>query len=165
MGIPWRQAYRLIANLDDILAAQPAPDRPAPLPLTPTVGVPTCTRLESSPGRWLVEIEGWLPASDNVRAKGLKRWIRAKSADREVLRDWLVGHARIPRATTRRRLAVWVAKKGRRPDGANLLKSLCDGLVNVGLLVDDRAEWLEVAVPVVSKGEGMRTTILLEDIA
>ncbi len=126
MNLSWQEARRLIPNLDAILEAQGnGPCKPAGR----VVAVPVCTRLEVLPGRWLVEITGWCPASDNVRAKGVKAWLHAKAADRKVIRDWLVDFARVPRATGRRRLSVWVAKKGPRPDGQNLLKSLCDGLV------------------------------------
>jgi hypothetical protein len=163
MSIPWKDARRLIPNLDEILREQDAVAGKTP-PAPPAPVAPICTRLTVAPGLWKVTIEGWYPASDNVRARGTKAWIRAKKADREVLRDWLAEYARVPRATGRRRVTVWVAKKGPRPDGTNLWKSLADGLVNVGLLVDDSAEWFEAGPIEVAKADVTSTTLLIEDI-
>lgn len=164
MSIPWREAYHLIPNLAEILAAQDGNSAAHKPPTEAAVAVPACVRLEVSPGRWLVEIRGWCPASDNVRAKGVKAWCRAKKADREVIRDWLCEYARVPRATGKRRVTVWLAKKGPRPDGQNLWKSLADGLTNTGLLVDDGPDWLEAGPIVVERGAVTETTLLIEDL-
>lgn len=157
MGIPWRTARRLIPDLDALLASRP------PRAVAPP-GVPACTRVEARPGWWRVTVAGWHPASDNVRAKGLWRWIAAKGRDRAVVRACLVEVAGVPRATGRRRLSAWVTKRGPLLDGPNLLKSLCDACVDAGLLVDDGPAWAEVVVPVVARGDRVETVILLEDI-
>lgn len=163
MNIPWREARRLIPNLDELLRREGnGPSKP---PTETAVAVPICTRLEVSPGRWQVTIANYCPTSDNVRAKGVKAWNRAKKADREVIRDWLADFARVPRASCRRRLSMWVTKKGPQVDGANLNKSFRDGLVNCGLLVDDSAEWLEGSDPIVTPSKVTSTTILIEDIS
>lgn len=149
--------------LDELLAGVPPPDvsRAALV----AVGQPVAVEVERGPGRWMVKVANWCPASDNVRAKGLRKWMRAKKHDRTVVRDWLVSYVGVPRATGKRRVRAWVAKRGPRPDGTNLLKSFCDALVNTGLLVDDSAEWLEIVTPAVSKGTVTATTVLIEDIA
>jgi hypothetical protein len=128
-------------------------------------GLPVAVQVERDAGRWLVRVANWCPASDNVRAKGLKAWMRAKKRDREVVRDWLVVHARVPPATGPRRLRVLVEKKGNLPDPSNLNKSLRDALVSCGLLIDDDAARLEGSEPKVSRAKVTSTLILLEDIA
>lgn len=159
MNIPWRQARRLIPNLDALLAAAGPREPPAPVP-----GEPACTRLEVAPGRWSVTIAAWVPASDNVRGRGVKAWCRAKKRDREVVRTWVAEYARVPRATGKRRVSATVLKKGPLVDGTNLWKSLADALVNVGLLVDDGPEQFEAGPIAVARGAEAETTLLLEDL-
>ena len=162
MRLSWQEARRLIPDLDAILAAQgngprkPRPDR--------AIAFPVAVQVESSPGRWLVRVANWCPASDNVRARGLKAWMRAKKRDRQVIRDWLVDYGRIPPATGPRRLRVLIEKKGPLPDPSNLNKSLRDALVSCGLLIDDDAARLEGSEPKVARAKDTSTLILLEDI-
>jgi hypothetical protein len=161
--LSWAGAYRIIPNLDDILAAQEAKGRGSRD--IPAYGGPRVTDLVFSEGYWQVRVVNWLPASDNLRAKGLKTWIRARKVDRGVVGDWLVGYAGIPPAVGKRRLEVLVEKKGPLVDPGNINKSLRDSLVWHGLLRDDSAEWLDGVEPIVVRSKVTATTITLTDVA
>lgn len=155
------QLRRFLPDIDERLAWDRRETADAALV---ACGVPVPVEVERGPGRWVVRLANYLPTSDNARAKGLRCWLRGKKRDRTVMRDWLVEYLGVPRATGRRRLTVHVRKRGPLVDGANLNKSLRDALVQVGLLVDDSAEWLEGSDPVVERGKVTSTTIILEDI-
>lgn len=127
-------------------------------------GQPVAVEVERGPGRWSVRIANYTPASDNVRAKGVRAWLRAKRRDREVMRDWLVTYCGVPPAAGRRRLALAMVKRGPMIDPQNCLKSACDALVAVGLLRDDGPEFLELVAPTAVRGKVTSTRITLEDI-
>lgn len=156
------QARKCCPEIDALLDARP-PDEAAVQVLL-NAGQPVAVAVEHGPGRWSVKVMNWCPTSDNMRAKGLKRWIRGKAADREVIRTWLVEFARVPRAAGKRRLSVHIEKRGPMIDPSNTNKSVRDALVNCGLLVNDNPEWLEAAEPTAVPGKVSSTTIILEDL-
>lgn len=161
--ITLEQARKCYPGIDALLASRP-PDEAAVQALS-DAGQPVAVEVEHAPGRWTVKVANWHPASDNLRARGWKAFAAAKKRDRAVIRDWLVSYARVPRATGRRRLSAWVTKRGPLVDGQNLWKSLADGLVNVGLLVDDGPDWFEAGLIAVARGAEVSTVLLLEDLA
>jgi hypothetical protein len=149
------------AAIDDL---PPVPPPAVAARILVAVGAPVAVEVERGPGRWAIMIANWHPASDNIRAKGLKQWMRAKKRDREIIRDWLCDYGRVPRATGRRRLAVAISKSGPMLDPQNCLKSLCDALVSVGLLVDDGPDFLELVAPTAGRGKITSTTLTIEDV-
>jgi hypothetical protein len=152
---------RLLPDIDERLAWDRRVTAGAALV---AVGQPVAVEVERGSGRWCIKIANWHPCSDNTRAKGLKAWIRAKRRDREVVRDWLCDYGRVDRATGRRRLAVAISKSGPMLDPQNCLKSLCDALVSVGLLVDDGPDFLELVAPTAGRGKITSTTLTIEDV-
>ena len=98
-----------------------------------------------------VTLDGWLPnsaLSPNARV----HWrVKAKAAAEARSTVWgAVMHAGWPRtpALTKKRLVVTLVKR-RLLDGDNatsLCKSICDGVVDTGVVVDDSLQYLEVVV-------------------
>jgi hypothetical protein len=133
-------------------------------------GEPSLVSATGGPGWWEGEITGWRPASDNLRARGMWVWAKAKARDREVIRELLCNEAKIPPATGRRFASLVVTKKSGRGirDGANLLKSFHDALKTTGLLIDDDEVWLDYVRPVIKVDRELackvKTIIRLEDI-
>lgn len=65
----------------------------------------------------------------------------------------------------RRRVHLQFEHTGKRPpDPDNLLKTVIDGLVKCGRLVDDSQKWLDLETPTVVRGPRRRTVILMEDV-
>lgn len=110
-------------------------------------------------------IPNWKPTSTNKLITS--HWAVArklKKADADIIAGYAI-HQAIPKATGKRRLSftVYVSGRGRITDADNCLKSLCDGLVKCGLLVDDSPTWMELGKMEVIRG-GSATVIILEDI-
>lgn len=110
-------------------------------------------------------IPGWQPTPLNRLLGG--HWGRAaqrKAHDRDVLGRAVLAHG-VPRAETRRLVEVRVIlPKGQRAcDPDALWKSLCDGLVQAGALVNDSSRWVRLGEVRYARGEELETFILLED--
>ena len=71
----------------------------------------------------------------------------------------------VPAATGFRTVTCWVEDRGRLPDPQNLTESLCDALVNLGLLLDDSADHHRVTTPYLTRAKARRTVIRVEDTA
>lgn len=156
-----RQNYA--GDLDAVLATQ----QPARRTLEPVAGQPSLVRLDASEGRWEVEIADWRPASDNVRAKGVRPWCRAKRRDKSVLASLLSGH--VPAATGKRRISLRVVKRRKPlPDPSNLWKSFLDALVAGGFLRGDSGQWCRTEAPEVDADRNLPcsvvTILTLEDL-
>jgi hypothetical protein len=100
----------------------------------------------------------------------LHRLMRGRIRDRIRFsrrdRDLICFYAKeqgLPLATARRRVSIVITGTRADPDG--LLKSLLDGLVHAGLLVDDSSRWLELGGLEVSVSGPRTTTVLMEDLA
>ena len=120
------------------------------------------------PGRWVLEIPGWRPATLWELTKRGNHWsaARHKKKDRELVAAYAL-KAGIPPATTKRRVTMLQVRAGRQMpiDDDNAWKSVLDALVQCRLLVDDRPEWLERAPLEQEKGPRKLTRIILEDLA
>lgn len=115
-----------------------------------------------------VRIPGWRPTSLNklLYAKVSER-IRLKKADSEMVGTHC--HlADIPRATCKRRVSIQITLGPRQKeyDDGNARKSIFDGLVACGRLVNDNRAWSEEGpVTWLPRGSGTSGTILtLEDV-
>lgn len=114
---------------------------------------------------YTVGIPGWRPARLNELLG--KHWAvaqRRKNADAQRLLVELQNH-RVPKATGKRKvILLWGLAKGERtPDPDGVWKSLLDGLVRAGALVDDNA--LGVFCAPVQFVRGTKGIVLtLEDI-
>ena len=127
---------------------------------------PAPGRTEATTRAWTMVIPGWAPANDNALV--YRHWAKArarKRRDAEVLASAAVIFG-VPKATTRRRLTLTIRGPfGRFPDDTAPLKSLWDGLVKAGLLVDDSREWLEfVWPPTFERAKERETVLVLEDL-
>lgn len=112
-----------------------------------------------------------LPMSQNVRERK-SHW--ARSAELKTITSeigWLAKVAKIPTATTRRRVEITIHKTKRSrvlDDAANLpsrAKAPLDALVRLGLLLDDNAAGLEWAGVIEGeKRDTEQTVIRISDI-
>lgn len=136
-------------------------------PISTDYGRVTCALREAEPGEsgpWVVEIPGWRPPSLNRYLSD--HWMRRRTMKRKVAAIIAAACflARVPRATTRRRVSIRLAvPSGRHPDHDNITKALYDGLVAAGALVDDGPDWCETGLYQTERGE-LKTTIILEAI-
>jgi len=116
------------------------------------------------PGPWRIVIEGWHPEGtvNNLIGKSIGHITGLKRKDEATLFAHLLGV--VPAATGRRRLRVTlVYPKGRKShDADNPEKSIRDGLVRIGALVDDSREWLDSAESQAAVG-GKATILEMED--
>jgi len=115
------------------------------------------------PGPWRIEIRGWRPHLLNeLRGASIGHQTGMKRADAKQLYSHLLGV--VPAATGKRlvRLTLVYLKGQRHPDHDNVWKSLLDGLVTIGALVDDGPEWVETDRPVFDVG-GKATILEMED--
>lgn len=128
-------------------------------PVPPEVLLPL-----GSGGRWEVVIPGWCPPSLNRLLR--RHWSVVSRAKREA-EGKVAGAcaaAGVHRAMGRRRVSLSVFRAdGKHADGDNLWKSILDGLVKVGALVDDGPRWLEAGPYLAAPGE-TRTVIAIEDL-
>lgn len=113
-----------------------------------------------------VFIPQWRPASLNQLMNGkLRDRMRLKKSDRQIISFYC---CRLPKATGKRRVTLHVVlgKRMNEYDYDNAWKSLLDGLVKCGALVDDRAEYVEQGALTYSRDwDKWGTHIVLEDIA
>lgn len=115
-----------------------------------------------------ISIPQWHPTPINrlLRMHPFKRG-RVLKAEYEVVWAY-VQQAQIPRATTRRRVAVtFVLQPGQRacdPDAQQ--KGLLDGLKNCGAIRNDNRTWIELQTPQYRRGTAREwgTEIELEDL-
>jgi len=125
-------------------------------------GDPSVYATNPRPGLWVVTVDGWLPSSKNIKARGVRAWVRARKRD-----DGVLSRAAdlVPAAVGRRlvRTRVTSNRPGPLPDPQNLVESLADSLVRCGLLVDDSARWCRVETPTVVRGSVTLTVVEVED--
>lgn len=94
----------------------------------------------------VLRIPGWRPTLTNILLRmHWKARNRALKDDAAII--WAEAYSQgIPKATGKRRMVQVIQSVGNRrpPDDDATLKSLQDGLVKAGLLIDDSSKWLEV---------------------
>jgi hypothetical protein len=112
----------------------------------------------------------WVPASKNLKTRGVRAWNRARRRDDAAIALWADHPDGPPPATAKRRVTLVVERRrraGRLPDPQNLQESLFDALVANGLLVDDSGRWMSFGEPDVRVNPEIawawRTTIRLEE--
>ena len=110
-------------------------------------------------------IPGWRPATLNELLSGhWRKAARLKKQDAEIIAAacWM---ARLPKAAGKRRvsLRLTLPPRQRRWDKDALWKSLLDGLVKAGALVNDSPNWCEPGEVVYQRGDRLVTEIILED--
>jgi hypothetical protein len=162
-------AARLGLDYDALLAQARATDRRA-APSVVLPGEPVLGRVERGPGWWSGTWNNWVPASKNLKARGVRTWHRARRRDDAAIALW-ADHPDGPLpALSKRRVTLVVERRrraGRLPDAINLMESMADALTANGLLVDDSGRWLSFGEPVVRVNPEIawawRTTIRLED--
>lgn len=112
------------------------------------------------------EIPGWHPARVN-ELYDRHFWNKAKLKKRDRETVALAKHAcRIPEAVGKRRVHVTIVL-GPRMRGGDVdayWKSLLDALVHCGLLIDDRAAYVELTPVKFDRGQEKSTVVGLEDI-
>lgn len=110
-------------------------------------------------------IPGWHPTRLNelLRLHWAKRRKR-KMFDAEVLRAEAKCQGIMP-AKGKRRVDLYIrlAKGQKRGDEDNWWKSLLDGLVDAGLLVNDSFDWCERGTIVFERGDQPGTTVRLSE--
>lgn len=114
---------------------------------------------------YTLDIDGWVPASDNNAKQYWTVWHRLKTADKEMVKVH-AANANIPKATGKRRLEIqfYFLKRGRPYDSSNLLKSLFDALKSAELIVDDADQYLEYEVLPPIRGDRKRTVLRFVEI-
>jgi hypothetical protein len=117
-------------------------------------------------GRYVMEVPIWHPCSVNALMHSVKRRIRLKQVDRQVV--WSYGRLQqIPRARGKRRvqLTIILAPFQRAHDPDAYTKSLGDALVQAHLLVNDSYLWVEwMPTRFERSTSGWGTRIMLEDL-
>jgi len=110
-----------------------------------------------------ITIPNWHPVSlnyilNNHWSKGAKR----KKGDANILRCYT---QHLPKADCKRRihLTIIMGKGQRACDPDAYFKSLLDGLVKCGTLVNDSHKWVELMPVKITRGE-MATVIQIEDL-
>ena len=111
-------------------------------------------------------IDRWAPARLNQSAG--YHWSRKhkqKKFDRQLILLESI-QQRIPKADGKRQVNLYVEGflRGRLPDPDSFWKSLLDGLVGAGLLIDDSQEWCEMGRTTIKRSPTPKTIIVLEDI-
>ena len=112
-----------------------------------------------------VRIPNWVPARLNQLLGG--HWAKAarlKKADRDTR---ALAFRQTPRATGRRRVSftVTLGPRMRAGDSDAYFKSLLDGLVQCGQLVDDNRQHCEIMMPEFDRAAIKATTITLTDVS
>jgi hypothetical protein len=115
--------------------------------------------------RYVLDIPGWLPCRLNQLLGHWSTRRRLKKADRETV-GLYARMAGIPRAKGKRRvsLVLTLAPRQRAGDPDAYWKTVCDSLVEAGLLVDDNRQGCELGSVVFRRGRQKATTIILEDV-
>jgi hypothetical protein len=113
-----------------------------------------------------VTIDGWRPATLNqLMNRHHMQAHKLKKADARTLADAMVaGGVTAALGKRRVRLTVGMGPRERRPDPDSLFKSLLDGLVRAGALVDDGPKWCVLEPVVFFKSPSRCALIELEDI-
>jgi hypothetical protein len=134
-------------------------------------GEPVLAQVERGPGWWNGTLNDWVPASKNLKVRGVRAWHRARRRDDAAIALWADHLDGPPPATAKRRVTLVVERRrraGRLPDPQNLEESFFDALVANGLLVDDSGRWMSFGEPDVLVNPEIawawRTTVRLEDI-
>jgi hypothetical protein len=116
------------------------------------------------PRRWEILIPDWHPTSLN-KLNYVRRKIRSKKEDRKTIHDYAVTLCQVPPATGPRVVSAHVQARSmaHQLDPDNILKSLLDALVQVGLLLDDDARHCILGSITAGAGAERYTRITLED--
>lgn len=114
---------------------------------------------------YTLEIPGWMPTPLN---KLMGHWgtrSKNKAKDRSQISMALKVY-NVSKATGKRKVSIIVIlPKGKRAcDPDALHKSLLDGLVQGGGLVNDSKDWVAFTQPLFARGEYLCTYITLQDI-
>lgn len=114
-----------------------------------------------------IEIHSWRPYRDNQIAGGIHWAVRneRKNSDKTMV-AWHVKAQDVPPALGKRRVSLEITLTGRQKEADPLAyaKSLLDSLVACRMLVDDNSQFVEWVPPVYTKGEELKTVIVLEDL-
>lgn len=110
-------------------------------------------------------ISGWTPTRLNQLFGHWRKAHQLKKLDRQmiVLAARLAG---LPPATGKRRvdLLLTLGPRQRPGDPDGLWKSLLDGLVAAGCLIDDSARWVELGAVEFERNTASASTIFLTDV-
>lgn len=112
-------------------------------------------------------IPGWHPVRlNNLFGKHWAKAARLKAEDRKVIRIYARMNELLNADKVKRRVSfkIVLKPKQRAGDPDAYYKSLLDGLVWAGLLVDDSRTWCEITQPTFDRGEQWGTEITLEDL-
>jgi hypothetical protein len=142
--------------------------------VTPSVvlpGEPVLGQVERGQVWWSGTWNNWVPASKNLKTRGVRAWHRARRRDDAAIALW-ADHPDGPLpASSKRRVTLVVERRrraGRLPDAINLMESTADALVANGLLVDDFGRWMSFGEPDVWVNPEIvwawQTTVRLEEI-
>ena len=120
---------------------------------------------------WTVFITDWHPTSVNVllgaayAGRGARFAAAARKREDAKLLAIYCRVFEVPRATGPRRvsLTLGLGPRMRSPDPDNLWKSLLDGLVKCGVLVNDSPRWCEPRWCGTTRGL-KATTVVIEDL-
>lgn len=121
--------------------------------------------------QWTVVIPNWHPTSVNVllgaayAGRGARFMAARRKREDAAMLAAYCRLADVPRATGPRRvsLTLGLGPRQRSPDPDNLWKSLLDGLVKCGMLVDDSSKWCEPQWCGTTRGL-KATTVVIEDL-
>jgi hypothetical protein len=115
--------------------------------------------------QYVLRIADWHPATLNQLLSGVRKRIRLKKADRDLV-GWYARLAGIPSATGKRRVSLRLTlgprQRGADPDA--YWKSLLDALVSCGLLVNDTPRWVELGPVSYRRGQERATEVTLEEL-
>lgn len=114
---------------------------------------------------WVLEIPGYLPKSLNrlLREHFSARMRETRRAAEHFTLAALLAKV-TPPSGKRKVSLVFTAKGGKLPDPDNLLKTVLDGLVKAGVLIDDSADYCVLGEVRVVPGEHPKTMAIVEDI-
>lgn len=112
----------------------------------------------------IIEIPDWRPARINEFVH--KHWAvghRKKKADRDMLAMYSRGK---PKPEWARQVDMEITLKGKQQeaDPDSYWKSLLDGLVHAGMLIDDRGMFCRLGQVTYKRGDATHTTIILTDL-
>lgn len=114
---------------------------------------------------YVIEIPNWHPARLNL-LMGVHWAIagRRKTSDMQMMAAYACKKL-IPKAPGKRLVEIIIqVTKGRAPDPDAYHKSVLDGLVRTGYLLDDSEKWCEAPPAKIVRGKSKSTTIRLTDI-
>jgi hypothetical protein len=115
--------------------------------------------------RWEVRLPIYLTSLNKLMRM---HWSRRAGVlkDEAMVILWFCDLAGVPRATGKRRVSQRITLVGRNKacDPDNMNKSMLDGLVKAGRLIDDSARWAELGSVSFYRGREIETHLLIEDI-